>query len=65
MAPGGAPQGKVCGLHLVGSGTALPPMAAAFFVPLCGKAVMGKDKIIGEGRLLCDEARLVELKDCI
>lgn len=43
VAPGGAPWGKVCGLHRVGSEAVLPPMVAAFLAPVCGKA--GKDKI--------------------
>lgn len=37
--PGGAPWGKVFGLHLVGSDATLPPKVAAFFAPVCGKAV--------------------------
>ena len=43
--PGGAPWGKVFGIHLVGSDAALPPKVAAFFAPVCGKAETGKNKI--------------------
>lgn len=42
--PGGAPGGRVSGSRLVGSDAALPPKAAAFSAPVCGKAVRGKNQ---------------------
>lgn len=43
--PGGAPWEEVFGVHLAGSDAALPPKVAAFFAPVFGKAVRGKDNI--------------------
>lgn len=45
IAPREAPCGRAPGLHPVGCDTALPPIAAAFFAPFCGKAVKEKEKV--------------------
>lgn len=43
--PGGGPWRRVSGFHLVGSDAALPLKVAAFFAPVCGRAVTGKNQI--------------------
>lgn len=56
-APSRAPEGQASGLCLVDSDAVLPPTAAAFFAPFCGKAVMRTDKINLLNRF-CGEVRV-------